>query len=355
MVGVVEPRPLRERVVVVRSCVRRVVVVHVVDDVVLVARVRRDALWDTPGLVEAMYMYLVVSSGTRTHTDDLPRILVVEDLPRVHEAIRVVELVARPDRYVRVHSPAAVVAGEDGVEVDEAPVRGRLRARQPVGRRLAVLLARVLCVRARGVGVPDVDAGAVQRRAGRDVDDLQREPLVHACLPAADVLPVCLAVGVERAPDDLGREHARGRGDGVAVLVSEERLVVCEGLALALGRLVVVHGVPLVERGPVWKNVRAGLHLGRGDARGMRELTSHLEKVVESLSTLCYDAGVELLQLACLEALVESVGVAGNLPVVLDHLHRSTLRVSGDAHCGGSYEGDLDKVGDLHRETKVVE
>lgn len=144
---------------------------------------------------------------------------------------------------MRVDIAPGIMAGEDGVEIGCAPLGRSIRARQPP--HVLAVLSVLLRVAAHSISLPDVHPGALERLAGIDVDDLQRQTLVDALLILANVLPVLRALLEIRAPDVLGREDARG--EDVALLVAEERVVVLEVSSFALGRHVVVDLVPLLD------------------------------------------------------------------------------------------------------------
>src|SRR5439155_20793930 len=66
------------------------------------------------------------------------------------------------------------------------------------------------------VGVPDVDGGILDRRAGRGVEHLQAQRQERPAVALADVTTDLLAGDVVRALGELGRQHARdcARFDG---------------------------------------------------------------------------------------------------------------------------------------------
>ena len=88
-------------------------------------------------------------------------------------------------------------------------------------------------------------------------------------------------------------------------------------------------------------------------------LTARLEaaglEMAESLLTLSLDARAEFLQLCGFKAVAEGLRIAGDLVVVLDHLLRCALRVSGDTHQEGGRSGEADELGEDHLGCSVVE
>src|SRR5207302_3464188 len=69
------------------------------------------------------------------------------------------------------------------------------------------------------VGVPDVDRGALDGRAGGDIQHAQVQRQERAGMALADVPADFLAGDVVRALRELGREHARD-GAGLDCLVT---------------------------------------------------------------------------------------------------------------------------------------
>ena len=106
---------------------------------------------------------------------------------------------------VDVHRAALVPAGIDRREHRE-PVRVRLLdAAQERAARRAAAEARVVAGR---VGVPDVDGRALDRLAGRRVQDAQPQRQERTGVAVPDVAPQLLAGDVVRPLGQLGRQHA---------------------------------------------------------------------------------------------------------------------------------------------------
>src|SRR5262249_43547556 len=118
------------------------------------------------------------------------------------------------DRDVNVHRPAGVPAWVDGPERGDALRVGLLDAAQ---KRLADGVLRLDSgVHTSRVAVPDVDRGALDRLAPRDVDDRQLQRQRDAGPPLGDDAANLVAGEIVRSRRLLGSQHAGDgtRGDG---------------------------------------------------------------------------------------------------------------------------------------------
>lgn len=121
---------------------------------------------------------LGVGAVGRGLLDGRDELLVEEDLANVvrlaHDVGRVgQDLRVLADQQVDVVGAALVVAGEDGVELDDAVGVGLLNTAQEGGVEAALAAGGDTRVHSDGVAVPDVDESLRDRRVGVDVNELQ--------------------------------------------------------------------------------------------------------------------------------------------------------------------------------------
>ena len=91
----------------------------------------------------------------------------------MHKPIGIIEAVpTRPNSHMRMQIAPRIMARENRIKVDGAPIRGSIRPGQPVDIAFTVVPV-LLRVAAHGIGLPDVDARALKRLASGHVDDLE--------------------------------------------------------------------------------------------------------------------------------------------------------------------------------------
>lgn len=172
---------------------------------------------------------------------------------------------------VGVDSATGVMTREDGLELDDAIVIGKLNTTQEGGvdTRLAGALAHTR-VDTGGVAVPDVDCYVGDSIASRDIDILDLKEDVHAVrvLSLLDVRPHVFANNVVRAGSQLRRQDARGVLSKVSMsataqnsiaIAEEDRWTygikdVLNGSEHVIGRnarVVVVDSLPVLQRSQV--------------------------------------------------------------------------------------------------------